>query len=308
MIFTVTLNPAIDNIVCMQKLQPGGLNRAAAESIHPGGKGVNVSLVLHALGSDTTATGFLAGATGKAYEVLLNERELPHQFLYVNNGYTRINLKITADQETEINGKGPELSYEDLDRLCDQMKSRTDLEYLVLSGNVPSGVKGAYHYILEKMGEFSGNIVVDVAGQELLDTLIHHPFLIKPNQKELEDLFHVKLKSGEEILSYAKKLQEMGARNVLVSLGADGMLLVTEKDTCIKADGIKGDAANTVGAGDSTVAGFLYGWNLHKNYSEALRWAAAAGTATAFSYGIAEASLIRSYYEKVKISETVQIS
>lgn len=302
MIFTVTLNPAIDNIVCMEKLCPGGLNRTVSESIHPGGKGVNGSLVLHSLGADTTATGFLAGATGKAYECLLNERNLPHCFLYTEEGHTRINLKISADKETEINGCGPELSFENLKQLCDLIQGRTDAQYLVLSGNVPASVKGAYHFIIENLKEFSGKIIVDVAGAELLGTLADHPFLVKPNREELENLFGVTLKNEVDILEYGKKLQNMGAANVMISLGADGILLLTEEGSCMKADGIKGEVANTVGSGDSAVAGFLYGWSQSGDYEEALRWAAAAGTATAFSYGIAGEEKIRSYYEKVTLS------
>lgn len=302
MIFTVTLNPAIDNIVCMEKLCPGGLNRTVSESVHPGGKGVNVSLVLHSLGADTTATGFLAGATGKAYECLLNEKDLAHCFLYTGEGHTRINLKISADKETEINGCGPELSFEDLKQLCDLIRDQTDVQYLVLSGNVPGSVKGAYHFIIENLKRFSGKIIVDVAGEELLGTLSDHPFLIKPNREELENLFGITLKKEADILEHGKKLQNMGAANVMISLGADGIILLAEDGSCMKADGIKGEVANTVGSGDSAVAGFLYGWSQSGDYEEALRWAAAAGTATAFSYGMAEEGKIRSYYKEVRVS------
>ncbi len=301
MITTVTLNPAIDCIVKVKELKPGTLNRAVEEAVFPGGKGVNVSLVLSELGIDTCCCGFLAGATGKAYEAMLEERGLKHRFQFVENGFTRINTKISVIEETEINGAGPVPGWEDVDRLCQEIQKLTDDDFLVLSGNVPSSIKGAYEYILKKMPEGKAKPVVDVTGEELKKTLPYHPFLIKPNLEELEDLFSVRIKTEEEVKHYAGELQKAGARNVLVSMGASGMLLLTEDAQAFFAEGVKGEVANTVGAGDSAVAGFLAGWEQTHSWEQALCLAAAAGTATAFTYGTAEGKTIREMKEKICI-------
>ena len=301
MITTITLNPAIDCIIKVKKLKPGTLNRAVEEAVFPGGKGVNVSLVLSELGIDTCCCGFLAGATGKAYEAMLEERGLKQQFQFVTNGFTRINTKVSSQEETEINGIGPVLTFADLDRLCGKLRELPDLDMLVLSGNVPSGVKGAYEYILKNLSDLQIRPVVDVTGKELQKTLPFHPFLIKPNLEELEDLFTVRIKTLGEVRYYARELQHMGAANVLVSMGAEGMLLLTEEKTALYAKGVKGKVANTVGAGDSSVAGFLAGWEATHSYEEALRLAAAAGTATAFTYGTAHKNEIRRLEKRIQI-------
>ena len=301
MITTITLNPAIDCIIKVKKLKPGTLNRAVEEAVFPGGKGVNVSLVLSELGIDTCCCGFLAGATGKAYEAMLEERGLKQQFQFVTNGFTRINTKISAMEETEINGAGPVPGWEDVDRLCQVIQSLADGDFLVLSGNVPSSIKGAYEYILKNMPEGKVKPVVDVTGEELKKTLPYHPFLIKPNLEELEDLFSVRIKTEEEVKHYAGELQSAGARNVLVSMGALGMLLLTEDARAFFAEGVKGEAANTVGAGDSAVAGFLAGWEQSHDWEKALRLAAAAGTATAFTYGTAGGAAIRRLEGQIQI-------
>ena len=301
MITTVTLNPAIDCVVRIKELKPGMLNRVAEEAVFPGGKGVNVSLVLKELGVDTCCCGFLAGATGKAYEAMLEERGLKHRFQFLEKGFTRINTKISAVEETEINGAGPVPDWKDVDRLCEKLEHFAEDDFLVLSGNVPSGIKGAYAYILNKMSAGGIQSVVDVTGEELRKTLPYHPFPIKPNREELEELFQVPIKTKDEVKYYAKEMQKLGAQNVLVSMGADGMILVTQDDQIFYAEGVKGKVANTVGAGDSSVAGFLAGWKQTHSWTAALRLAAAAGTATAFTYGTAESTAIRNMEEKIKI-------
>ena len=301
MITTVTLNPAIDCVVRVKELKPGTLNRAMEEAVFPGGKGVNVSLVLNELGEDTCCCGFLAGATGKAYEAMLEERGLKYRFQFLENGFTRINTKVSAVEETEINGAGPVPDWEDVDRLCEKLEQLVADDFLVLSGNVPASIKGAYAYILNKLSSCGVQPVVDVTGEELKKTLPYHPFLIKPNREELEDLFNVRIETRDEVKYYAKEMQKMGARNVLVSMGADGMILLTQDDQIFYAEGVKGKVANTVGAGDSSVAGFLAGWKQTHSWTSALRLAAAAGTATAFTYGTADGSAIRNLEEKIKI-------
>lgn len=301
MITTVTLNPAIDCVIKVKELNPGTLNRAVEEAVFPGGKGVNVSLVLSELGIDTCCCGFLAGATGRAYEAMLEERGLKQQFQFVKNGFTRINTKVSAVEETEINGAGPVPGWDDVDRLCQKILNLEDGDFLVLSGNVPSSIKGAYEYILKKMPEGKVQPVVDVTGEELKKTLPYHPFLVKPNLEELGDLFGVRIKTEEEVKHYAGELQKAGATNVLVSMGASGMFLLTEEGQAFFAEGVKGEAANTVGAGDSAVAGFLAGWKQSRDWEKALRLAAAAGTATAFTYGTASGATIHEMEKQVRI-------
>lgn len=301
MIATVTLNPAIDCVIKVEEFRLGCLNRVSEEAVFPGGKGVNVSLVLAELDVDTCVSGFLAGTTGKAYEAMLAERNLKDHFLFVDSGFTRINTKVSSQEETEINGIGPALTFADLDRLCSKLRELPDLDMLVLSGNVPSGVRGAYEYILKSLSDLQIRPVVDVTGKELQKTLPFHPFLIKPNLEELEDLFTVRIKTLGEVRYYARELQHMGAANVLVSMGAEGMLLLTEEKTALYAKGVKGKVANTVGAGDSSVAGFLAGWEATHSYEEALRLAAAAGTATAFTYGTAHKDEIQRLEKRIQI-------
>lgn len=301
MITTITLNPAIDCVVKVKELKPGTLNRTVEEAVFPGGKGVNVSLVLSELGIDTHICGFLAGATGKAYEAMLEERGLKYQFQFLKNGFTRINTKVSALEETEINGAGPIPDWNDVDQLCESIQNLSQKDFLVLSGNVPSAIKGAYAYILRKFEQNGVQTVVDVTGEELKATLSYHPFLIKPNREELEDLFGVHIKTQEEVQYYAKELQKMGARNVLVSMGADGMFLLSEEQDMLYAEGVKGKAANSVGAGDSAVAGFLAGWEQTHSWEKALRLAAAAGTATAFTYGTADGAAIHAMEDKIQI-------
>lgn len=301
MILTVTLNPAIDCIIQMGEMKKGALNRAEKEAIFPGGKGVNVSLVLNRLGMETCACGFLAGATGKAYEALLEEQKLKHCFSYADHGFTRINTKISAKEETEINGAGPDLCMKDLDTLCDRLKAFPEKEVLVLSGNVPASVKGAYEYIMKQLENENIQVVVDVTGEELRKILPLQPFLIKPNLEELEDLFSVRIKTQKEVKNYAERLQKSGAKNVMVSMGAEGLFLLTEAGECLYAEGVKGEAVNTVGAGDSAVAGFLAGWIKDRSYETAVRLAAAAGTATAFTCGIADRAAIQEMEKKIQV-------
>lgn len=303
MIYTVTLNPAIDNVIQTEAFQKGHINRACREYIFPGGKGVNVSLVLERLGMETVALGFLAGATGKAYQALLQENGLSHGFLFLDRGFTRINTKVSAEEETEINGGGPGIRERDLDQLCGQLASAGPEDFVVLSGSVPSRISGAYTYILERISGCGAGIVVDTTGEELLQTLKYRPFLIKPNIHELSELCGAAIRTKDELAACVRSLQKAGVRNVLVSMGRDGACLFTEPGEVLYAAGISGKAGNTVGAGDSMVAGFLAGYLTGGSYREALRTGAAAGTATAFSFGIAGEEEITGCMEQVVIEE-----
>ncbi len=300
MIYTITLNPAIDHVIELPDFQTGALNRVHREYLFPGGKGVNVSLILTELGTKNTALGFLAGVTGKAYEALLQDKQRC-QFEWLQNGFTRINAKVSARNETEINGRGPVITERDLDHLCMHVADGSEENTVVLSGSVPDHLPGAYRYILERLADTNSQFVVDTAGQELLETLALHPFLIKPNRNEIEELFTRKLPHAEDVINCAGQLQKSGARNVLVSMGDQGALLLTETGELYCAEGIPGTVKNSVGAGDAMVAGFLADWGKHHSYETALRLGTAAGTATAFSFGLAHKEEIAVYEQQVTV-------
>lgn len=301
MIYTVTLNPAIDYLYKIDKLHTGNTNRAQEEYLVPGGKGVNVSLLLNCLGEETLALGFLAGVTGKAYEALLEQYQIPHNFCCLSQGFTRINVKISALEETELNGKGPAFTSEDLHRLSAVCANAVSKDYLVLSGNVPACTGTVYASLLEELKDLGMHIVVDTTGEELLHTLRYRPFLVKPNIQELAALLHTTLTTREGAIQGAGRLQELGARNVLVSMGGEGAVLLTETGEIFCACAVQGQVRNSVGAGDSMVAGFLHGWLQAGSYEEALKFGTAAGCATAFSYGIAGREVVERLLKEVKI-------
>ncbi|WP_329385604.1 1-phosphofructokinase [Anaerofustis butyriciformans] len=288
MIYTVTFNPALDYVMIIDEFKSGNVNRCENEFLNPGGKGINVSTMLSELGEENVALGFIAGFTGRELVNKLNERNIKTNFIELKEGLTRINVKIKGNIESEINAKGPNIDKEDLQKLLNQIDTLKDNDILVLAGSIPSSIDDdIYEQIMERLSEKNVHVVVDATKDLLKNVLKYKPFLIKPNHHELAEFFDVKINSDEEIVEYAKKLQEMGAENVLVSMAADGAILVTKENEVIKTNTPKGKVVNSVGAGDSMVAGFIYGYLKNKDYKEALRFGSAAGSASAFSESIA---------------------
>lgn len=302
MIYTVTLNPSIDYVVKLNNLATGDINRASEEYVYPGGKGINVSLILKELGYKSNALGFISGFTGQYIESILNERGLNSDFIKLENGFTRINVKIKSSEETEINGQGPHISSEKLDKLYKKIESLNEDDILVLAGSIPSTLdEKLYENIMARIENKGIKVVVDATKNLLLNVLKYKPFLIKPNNIELEEMFNVKLETTEDIVLYANKLKEMGAKNVLVSMGKDGALLLTEDNKVLKSSVAKGEVKNSVGAGDSMVGGFIAGYLKNKSYEEALKLGAASGSATAFSYDLATSDFINELLEQINI-------
>jgi 1-phosphofructokinase len=300
MIYTVTFNPAIDYIVSLETLAPGSINRTSSEAVQLGGKGINVSAMLHTLGHRSTALGFLAGITGKLMEHGLSEAGIGHDFIHLDKGLTRINVKIKADAETEVNGRGPEADSEALERLFKKADHIRDGDVLVLSGNVSPGVPDdAYGRFLARAEGRKGLTVVDAAGGLLKNALPHKPFLVKPNNLELGALLGRDLKGDKEVLEAAKALAAMGPRNVLVSMAGDGALLLDHTGAAWRVPGIPGEVKNSVGAGDSMVGGFLAGYLESFDFRAALRLGAACGTATAFSTVMADKAFIDEILAKI---------
>lgn len=296
MIYTVTFNPAIDYVVFLDSLKCGEVNRSTRESIFYGGKGINVSVILNTLGLETTALGFVAGFTGKAIEEGIAAQGIHTRFIHLPEGNSRINVKVKHGDETEINGQGPVITKEAVEQLFSILSTLTKKDILVLAGSIPNTLpEDIYEKILAFLQEKGIHIVVDATKDLLLNVLKYHPFLIKPNNHELGEMFGTVCKTDEEIICHARKLQEMGAINVLVSMAGDGAILVTEDGTSLKMGTPDGKVINSVGAGDSMVAGFLAGYLRFGSYEEALRSGTAAGSATAFSEGLASLEM----YEKM---------
>lgn len=288
MIYTVTFNPSLDYIVTVDHFKAGEINRTADELIYPGGKGINVSIVLKNLGYDNTALGFMAGFTGREIQRLLEEMGVQTDFIHVSNGTSRINLKMRSDQETEINGRGPKISDGDIQLLYRQLDRLQAGDILVLSGSIPSSMPETIYMDIMKYLDGRGiAVAVDATNDLLVKVLPYHPFVIKPNNHELGEIFHTVIKTKDEVVVYAKKLQEMGARNVIVSMAGDGAVLVTENGEVFRASAPKGVLRNSVGAGDSMVAGFLAGYFRNKDYREAFKTGVCTGSASAFSEALA---------------------
>ena len=289
MVYTVTFNPALDYVMQAGDIEIGSTNRSLGEEIYIGGKGVNVSLVLHELNVDSTALGFIAGFTGDEFERQIKNRGVKSDFIKLSKGNTRINVKIKGGDETEINGKGPDISMAELKMFLSKIREIADGDILVLSGSLPGSLPDTtYCDILEILKDKKINIVVDTSGSLLLSVLKYKPFMIKPNFSELCEIFKKGIKGEKEIAEYAKKLQEMGARNVLVSMARDGALLLTENGDVIKISSMEGTTVNSVGAGDSMVAGFIAGYMETSDYSYSLKLGSVCGAATAFSKDIAK--------------------
>lgn len=303
MIYTITLNPSLDYITDVEDFHTGTVNRTNGESILPGGKGINVSLMLKELGCESVATGFLAGFTGAEIRRLLLEHGLSERFLFLKNGFSRINVKLRSEQETEINGGGPVVSEEEKEALLGWLAQTVgDGDTLVLSGSVPRSLPAdIYGEMIRRLSSENVRIVADVSGNLMKEILPYRPFLVKPNHHELGEMFGCRIESRDEAVFYARKLQAQGAENVMVSLAADGAVLVTE-EAVLYAEAPKGTLVNSVGAGDSSVAGFLAGGLASENPMKALSLAVAAGSATAFSEGIGDKSTVESLLGQVNVA------
>lgn len=288
MIYTVTFNPALDYVIRMESLKLGTVNRSSAEAVYYGGKGINVSTVLKNIGVESVALGFVAGFTGKEIEEGVKNMGVATDFIKLPEGMSRINVKIKAEQETEINGQGPAISMEKVEKLFEKLDRLEKGDCLVLAGTIPASLPSdIYEQIMDRLKDKEIRIVVDATKDLLLNVLKYHPFLIKPNNHELGEMFGVVLKTDEEIVEYAKKLQERGARNVLISMAGDGAILLTETKEVYKMGVPKGTVVNSVGAGDSMVAGFVASYFKEHDYLKALKFGTATGSATAFSEGLA---------------------
>lgn len=302
MIYTITFNPSIDYMVSVDHFKLGTVNRTSQEYLLPGGKGINVSIVLHNLGIDSTALGFIAGFTGKEIENrVTNDFGVQCDFIDVENGYSRINFKMKSDEESEVNGNGPMINKEHIDKLYDKLSCLQAGDILILSGSIPKCLSDdIYSEIMEKLADKNIEIVVDATGDLLMKVLKHKPFVIKPNNHELAEMFHVKLFGTQDIVKYAKKLKEMGAKNVLISMAGDGALFICENGKVYFSNAPKGQVKNSVGAGDSMVAGFVAGYEKTKDYVQAFRMGVATGSASAFSENLATASEVEKLLQEIK--------
>ena len=298
MIYTVTFNPALDYVVTVNHFTLGSVNRTVRENIFYGGKGINVSALLANLGYESTALGFVAGFTGEEIERGVKALGFGSDFIKVENGMSRINLKLKSDEESEINGMGPQITPDDVRKLFEKLGRLTKGDVLVLSGSIPAAIDDTiYERIMERLDGRGIRIVVDAEKDLLLNVLKYHPFLIKPNNHELGQMFGTELSTDEEIVEYAGKLQDMGAVNVLVSMAKDGAILVSEDGQVHKQAVAKGTVKNSVGAGDSMVAGFIAGYLDTGDYRHALKLGTSCGGATAFSDGIGTKDLIMKLFE-----------
>ena len=289
MIYTVTFNPSLDYIVRLDSFTAGQINRVNYEQVLAGGKGINVSIVLKNLGHDNTALGFLAGFTGEEIKSQLKDFGVKSDFVQLEKGFSRINVKAKAENETEINGQGPDISEAKQQELFAQLDKLVEGDTLVLAGSIPKTLPDdIYQRIMARLDGKGIRIVVDAEKKLLLNVLQYHPFLIKPNNHELGDMFGVKLTTDEEIITYAKKLQEKGAQNVLISMAGDGAILLTAEGQSFKCPAPKGKLINSVGAGDSMVAGFITGYiESNGDFEKAFHMGVATGSASAFSENLA---------------------
>lgn len=294
MIYTVTFNPSLDYIVRLPSLALGSVNRTEKEELYPGGKGINVTIMLRNLGVKSTALGFISGFTGTEISRLLDQNGCHTDFIRVADGFSRINVKIKAEQESEINGQGPHLSAADLSALYQKLNQLNENDILVLAGSIPNTLPpDVYEKILERLQNRNILVVVDATGDLLKNVLKYRPFLIKPNNHELGELFGKVLETDEEIILHAKKLQEQGARNVLISMAGNGAILVDENGSICKSLPPCGKVVNSVGAGDSMVAGFLAGYLQSGDYRTAFKTGLAAGSASAFQEWLASGNDVR---------------
>ena len=301
MIYTITFNPALDYIVKMDEFNLGHVNRSNNEFVYAGGKGINVSIVLNNLGVKSKALGFIAGFTGDEIERRVRDFGCDTEFIKLSSGMSRINVKIKADVESEINGGGPDISEEALNNLYSQLDKLAEGDILVLAGSVPKTMPtDVYERIMERLQEKNVKFIVDTTGESLLKVLKYNPFLIKPNHHELGDLFGVKLNNKEDVIEYAKKLKNMGAQNVIISMAGDGAVLIDSNGDVTTSNVPKGIVKNSVGAGDSMVAGFIAGYLNSEKVEEGFKLGVATGSASAFSEGLATKDYVYELLEQVK--------
>ena len=299
MVYTVTLNPSLDYIIDVKDFKNGVVNRSCNEKINAGGKGLNVSFVLKNLGIESVALGFLAGFTGKEIERRLFEKGIGSDFVFLKKGLSRINVKLRSGEETEINGQGPLVQQEEVLSLEKKIEALREKDVLVLAGSIPSGLgQDFYGRLMKKVLDKDVMVVVDATKELLLESLEHRPFLVKPNNFELGEVFGVDLKTGDDVVPYAKKLLEMGAKNVLVSLAAQGAVLLCEDGKVYKSKAPEGKLVNSVGAGDSMVAGFIAGYLLNNDYEMALKMGVCAGTASACSSELATMEKVNEFLKQ----------
>ncbi len=300
MVYTVTFNPSLDYIVDVPDFKEGMTNRTSKEVIYPGGKGINVSIVLRNLGIESVALGFAAGFTGEEIKRLMAESGVKNDFITCKSGISRINFKIRNIDGTEINGMGPQISSEEIEALYKKLDGLKDGDSLILAGSIPASMpETMYMDILEHLSDKKLDIVVDATKDLLMNVLQYHPFLIKPNNHELGEIFGRELKSEEELIQHAKKLQELGARNVLVSMAGDGALLLAENGEVFRAQTPKGKLVNAVGAGDSMVAGFVAGFKKSQSYENAFYMGLCTGSASAFSEKLATEAEVKALLEQI---------
>ena len=293
MVYTLTLNPALDLVIDIGKINPGCLNRFSGEQYFIGGKGINVSCVLGELGTASSALGFCAGFTGAAIADGLKTHGVTDELIRLGSGFTRINVEIRSENETELNADGPFIGSEDVDKLFEKLNMIKDGDILVLGGSVPKCLpEDIYERIADRVSQKDIRIIADTSGKKLMDLLKYRPFLIKPNIHELSDLFGISMNGAEDAAEYAGRLRGSGARNVLVSMGSDGAVLAAEDGKMYRCGACRGRTLYTVGAGDSMVAGFIAGILGNGGYEYALKLGTACGGATAFSEGLASRKLI----------------
>lgn len=302
-IYTVTFNPSLDYIVSVKDFRPGMTNRTSSELMLAGGKGINVSIVLGNLGIKSTALGFIAGFTGDEIVRRLHKSGINSEFIKINDGISRINIKLKSIDGTEINGQGPHIDSSHIEQLMNRLRRLESGDILVLAGSIPAGISdNIYKDIMDMLKDKGVQIVVDATSRLLTNVLEYKPFFIKPNQHELGDIFNVTLNTQEEVIPYALELKKMGAVNVCVSMGGKGAILVADDGNVYKAKSPDGILKNSVGAGDSLVAGFLSGWIEKKDYEYAFRKGVATGSASAFSERLATVGEVNMLIDKVVIT------
>lgn len=300
MIYTVTFNPSLDYIVSVEDFKLGMTNRTNSEQMLPGGKGINVSTVLGNLGIENTALGFIAGFTGEEIARRVEAMGVKSDFITIDKGISRINLKLRSIDGTEINGCGPKISGEAAERLMKKLEVLGEGDILVLAGSIPGSMPDdTYRRIMERLEGKGIMIVVDATKDLLVNVLEYHPFLVKPNNHELGEIFHVELRDRASVVPYARKLQEMGALNVLVSMAGEGAVLAAQDGSIYEAPAPKGRLVNGVGAGDSMVAGFVAGWMEKKEYRHAFNMGISAGSASAFSEFLATREEVEAVYRQM---------
>ena len=303
MYYTITLNPAVDMLTKASNFSLGKLNRTQEAKYVVGGKGINISILLNNIGEKTKVLGFVAGFTGYFIKSELDKLDIEHDFVETL-GTTRINMKITTDTETEINGQSSAVNSENISEFFEKLESLTTEDVVFLSGNVIAGMElEDFKKIAEKVATKGATLVVDSNKDLVLDTLKYKPFVVKPNKFELGEMFGITLNGLEEILVYARKLQERGAQNVLVSRGAKGAILLTANDEVLEVNVVEGKIVSTVAAGDSMLAMFVAKYNETKDYAEALKYASAAGGATSFSIGVGSKELIEELLPQIKVKK-----